>query len=205
MIFEEARDRLSVSRETFERLQIFVALLEKWNPKINLVAKSTLSDVWRRHILDSLQVYDVVDVKAKWTDIGTGGGFPGMICAILGKEKDPEVSFSCIESDQRKCAFLRTVVRECGVNCDIVNGRIENVAPQKADVLSARALAELKDLLLYSERHLSDGGVCVFQKGENWQKEVENAKRQWNFDYQPITSLTEPRAVLLRIEGVSRV
>lgn len=196
---------LNVSRETLERLEVFVRLLEKWNPKINLVAKSTLPEVWTRHIHDSAQVFDTVDVKGSWVDIGSGGGFPGIVCAILASEKQPDVQFSCIESDKRKCVFLRTAVRECGINCKIISDRIEHAEPQNANILTARALAELKDLLVFSERHLSRDGICVFQKGENWQKEVDNAKREWNFEYQTITSLTEPRAVLLRIEGVSRV
>ncbi|TMV07196.1 16S rRNA (guanine(527)-N(7))-methyltransferase RsmG [Ruegeria sediminis] len=195
---------LDVSRETFDRLSTFADLLERWNPKINLVSRNSLKDLWRRHILDSVQVFRCVEARGHWVDLGSGGGFPGMICAILAIDEAPDVRFTLVESDQRKSAFLRSAARECGASCTVLSRRIEAVEPLGADILSARALADLSDLLAYCERHLRDTGTALFPKGASWKKEVEDARNQWNFQVDPITSLTEPQAVILKIKGVSR-
>ncbi|MBK0326035.1 16S rRNA (guanine(527)-N(7))-methyltransferase RsmG [Rhodobacteraceae bacterium F11138] len=194
-----------VSRETLERLKIFESLVEKWNPKINLVSRRSLNDLWNRHILDSIQVFKVAERSGDWVDIGSGGGFPGLVVAILAKEKAPDQRVTLIESDQRKCVFLRTVARETGVLCRVLSERIEQVEPQKASVLSARALADLSSLLEFAERHLDKTGTALFPKGATWKKEVEDARKSWHFDVNPISSVTEEGSVVLRITGVSRV
>jgi 16S rRNA (guanine527-N7)-methyltransferase len=197
---------LDVSRETMERLKIFDATLQKWNPRINLVSRSTLPDLWTRHILDSIQVFKAVQQpNGHWLDIGSGGGMPGVIVAICAAEKDPALRVTLIESDQRKSAFLRTAARECGVSVNVISERIEAAEPQSADVLSARALADLSQLCEFSERHLKKEGLCIFPKGGNWKKEVDNASQQWRFEWEAITSLTEPQAVILKMKGVERV
>lgn len=206
MTVELLRNHFDVSRETMERLEIFAATLTKWNPKINLVSKRSLEELWSRHILDSMQVYSAVDGNAgAWLDIGSGGGLPGVIVGILSMEQDRIGTVRLMESDQRKCAFLRNVARECGVPLTVTCERIEQATPERADVLSARALADLSDLLLFSERHLKNGGTAVFPKGVSWKKEVDNALKQWRFEWEAITSLTEPEAVILKIRGVERV
>ena len=130
-----------VSRETFERLEKLQELLTKWNPRINLVSKATLDDAWERHILDSVQVFTALGRDFRhWTDIGSGGGFPGLVIAILMNEKNPDAKLTMIESDQRKCAFLRTVLRETGVSGTVLSKRIEQAEPQNADVVSARGV-----------------------------------------------------------------
>ncbi|WP_170451823.1 16S rRNA (guanine(527)-N(7))-methyltransferase RsmG [Ruegeria arenilitoris] len=197
-------DGLSVSRETFEKLSIFVNLLRKWNPKINLVSRSTLPEVWSRHIKDSIQVFHLVEPKNHWVDLGSGGGFPGLVCAILASETSPETEFTLVESDQRKSAFLRTVIRETKANCSVISKRIEVVDPLGADVLSARALADLTTLLSFCDRHLKEDGVAVFPKGATWKKEIDAAQREWSFTTEPANSLTDPQAVILKIKGVSR-
>ncbi|CUH79658.1 Ribosomal RNA small subunit methyltransferase G [Tritonibacter multivorans] len=197
---------LNVSRETMERLKTFDATLQKWNPRINLVSKSTIPDLWTRHILDSIQVFEAItDPKGHWVDIGSGGGLPGVIVAICAADKAPDLSVTLIESDQRKSAFLRTAARECGVKINVISERIEAAAAQSADILSARALADLSQLCEFSERHLKKDGVCIFPKGGNWKKEVDNALQQWRFEWEAITSLTEPQAVILKMKGVERV
>lgn len=197
---------LNVSRETIERLKIFDATLRKWNPRINLVSKSTIPDLWSRHILDSIQVFEATEQQTgHWVDIGSGGGLPGVIVAICAAEKAPELNVTLIESDQRKSAFLRTAARECGVKINVISERIEAAEPQFADVLSARALADLSLLCEFSERHLKKEGLCIFPKGGNWKKEVDNALQQWRFEWEAITSLTEPQAVILKMKGVERV
>ncbi|WP_170564039.1 16S rRNA (guanine(527)-N(7))-methyltransferase RsmG [Ruegeria atlantica] len=197
-------DDLDVSRETFERLTQYVELVKRWNPKINLVSRKSLEDIWNRHIKDSVQVYSCAGSFENWADLGSGGGFPGMVCAIMAIEDAPEARFTFVESDQRKSAFLRNVARECGAKCTVVSKRIEAVEPLNADVLSARALSDLRTLLSFCDRHLGKKGLALLPKGERWKKELEEAQEEWKFDVDPITSLTEPQAVILKIKGVSR-
>ena len=205
MTTEALLERLNVSRETLDRLKIFEQVLLKWNPKINLVSRNSLDDLWTRHIIDSVQVFRCVSPPNHWVDMGSGGGLPGVIVAIMAAEESPNTKVTLIESDQRKSAFLRTAARECGAKLTVISKRIEQADPQNADVLSARALADLSLLLEFSERHLSPTGTALFPKGANWKKEVDNARQRWRFDVEPITSLTEPDAVVLKIEGVARV
>lgn len=202
--FTPTPDSLSVSRETFDRLRLYVDLLKKWNPRINLVSRKTLVESWSRHILDSVQVFRQVDEFGHWADLGSGGGFPGLVCAVMAIETQPQARFTLVESDQRKSAFLRTVIRETGANCSVITGRIELAEPLNADVLSARALADLATLLSFCDRHLQKSGVALFPKGAIWKKELEDAQREWKFDAEPIKSLTEAQAVILKIKGVSR-
>lgn len=195
-----------VSRETSERLNIYRALLEKWNPAINLVAKSTISDAAQRHFADSAQVFDLAPPEVRsWVDLGSGGGFPGMVIAILAADLRPKMRVSLIESDMRKAAFLATVARETGVHATVLPERIETAPPQAAGVVSARALASVEKLLDYVARHLSPGGTALFLKGANHAAEVEAARTAWNFDVTSVPSRTDPQAVILKIEGVSRV
>ncbi|WP_037314710.1 16S rRNA (guanine(527)-N(7))-methyltransferase RsmG [Ruegeria halocynthiae] len=197
-------DGLDVSRETFDRLKTYVELVQRWNPKINLVSRNSLNEVWTRHILDSVQVYRCADSFDVWADLGSGGGFPGMVCAIMAIEEAPDARFVFVESDQRKSAFLRNVARECGAKCTVLSKRIEAVDPLNADILSARALADLPTLMSFCDRHLSYSGTALLPKGASWKKELEDTHEEWNFEAEPITSLTEPQAVILKIKGVSR-
>lgn len=196
---------MNVSRETSEKLKHYEATLRKWNPKINLVAKSTMDDLKTRHFEDSTQVFGRIPVKTrKLVDLGSGGGFPGLVIAIMAGEHGYPEQTTLIESDQRKSAFLRTVLRETGTQATVITERIEQAPPQDADVITARALTDLTGLLGHCERHLRPGGRAIFLKGRNWREEVEQAKIQWNFDLDTIQSLTEPDAVLLEIEGIER-
>lgn len=200
----QGRDGLDVSRETLERLERFAALLEKWNPRINLVSRNSLPHVWERHIVDSIQVFRCTKPAGHWVDLGSGGGFPGIIIAILAADEAPDLRVTLVESDQRKSAFLRTAARETGVTCDVIARRIEAVEPLQADILSARALADLDTLLGFAERHLKPAGMALFPKGATWEKECDAARKRWNFAAEAITSKTDPDAVILKIEGVSR-
>ena len=193
-----------VSRETLDRLRAFEALVRKWTRKINLVSKASVDDVWSRHILDSLQIYRMGPKEfSHWLDIGSGGGFPGIVVAIMAHGSGAKVTM--IESDARKCAFLRAALREVGVSGDVVTARIEEVAPMKADVLSARALADLSTLMTYAERHLSADGAALFAKGATWQQEVAAARSQWNFDLEAVKSDLVAESAILKISGASRV
>ena len=136
---------LNVSRETKARLEIYAELLRKWNPKINLVSKGTIDDLWSRHIIDSAQIYALACHPIEhWIDLGSGGGFPGLVIAIMAADRGSPGKTTLVESDARKCAFLRTVIRETGANATVMNERIEVLPSLEADILSARALGSLE-------------------------------------------------------------
>lgn len=196
---------LNVSRETLERLDLYESLLKKWNKSINLVSSSTISEARNRHFVDSAQIYNIAPKDWQiWCDMGSGGGFPGMVVAILAAELKPTASVFLLESDQRKSTFLRTVAREAGIKVQVISDRIEKIDPISADVVSARALASLENLLGFSERHLKKGGLALFPKGATWQQELEEAQRTWSFTHEVHKSVVELNSVILSIGGIAR-
>lgn len=196
---------IDVSRETLERLEVYVDLVRKWNPKINLVSKPSLDDIWQRHIADSVQLNNLAPSGDTWVDLGSGGGFPGIVLAILGLEAATDREFTLIESDHRKSTFLRTAIRELELKAQVLSQRIEEVPPLKADVLSARALADLDTLLGFASRHLHPAGTALFPKGETWEKEEHAAREQWSYSCEVIKSKTNPDAAILKIKDILRV
>jgi len=200
----EALRHLDVSRETLDRLDAFVEGLVKWNASINLVSRSTLDTLWVRHILDSAQLYDRRPTDAqRWADLGTGGGFPGLVIGILGAADG--LHMTCIEADIRKASFLRTTATAIGVPLNVLSRRIEDAPPQAADVVSARALAPLDTLLAHSQRHLRPGGHALVLKGRQWRDEVDRALANWAFDLETYVSRTDADSVVLSIGGIARV
>ncbi|MFG6564260.1 16S rRNA (guanine(527)-N(7))-methyltransferase RsmG [Sulfitobacter sp. 1A13421] len=197
-------NELDVSRETFEKLKAFAELVRKWNPKINLVSKSSLDDLWSRHILDSVQIFEPATSKGKWVDFGSGGGFPGIVVSILNQEEQ-RFDVVMVESDQRKSAFLRTAIRELDLAAKVKTERIEELECLEADVLSARALADLTKLLGFAELHLKPGGIALFPKGQSWQREDLEARRDWTYDLETVTSKTNSNAAILKIKDIARV
>jgi 16S rRNA (guanine527-N7)-methyltransferase len=197
---------LDVSRETLGRLELYESLLRKWNPAINLVSRTTLADAWSRHFVDSAQLLALAPVDAtSWVDLGSGGGFPGLVIAILAEELRPDLSVTLVESDQRKAAFLAEVARQTGVTVAVKAARAETLTPCNSDILSARALAPLKELLSLSMRHLKPSGVGLFLKGAQSGAEVAEALETFRFTLQKILSQTDPMAVILSVGGISRV
>ena len=165
-----------VSRETMDSLTKYVHILKKWNTTINLVSKDSLKDVWNRHILDSAQLFKFVNHDVKnWLDIGSGAGFPGLVVAILAKEKFRDLTFTLIESDKRKCVFLSEVVRELSLNVKTISKRIEDCSPQDADIISARALTQFEKLLSYFKYHSKNGSKGLFLKGKNVKSEIRES------------------------------
>ncbi len=206
---EEGRDAFAqetgVSRETMQRLDQFALLLRKWNPAINIVSGSTLDAVWSRHFSDSAQVFFLARAKGGvWADLGSGGGFPGLVVAILAGELAPDLAVTLVESDARKAAFLATVTRECGLRTQILTERIEATESLAAQFLSARALAPLQKLLEYAERHLASNGTAFFFKGATWRDEIDAARRIWRFDLTAQPSKTDQNSAVLQVRGVSR-
>ncbi|MEM9575618.1 MAG: 16S rRNA (guanine(527)-N(7))-methyltransferase RsmG [Pseudomonadota bacterium] len=188
-----------------EDLRRFQDLLLKWTPKINLISKSSIEAVWDRHILDSAQLVDFSKDAENWVDIGSGGGLPALVVAIHAKHSLPERCVTMVESDKRKGAFLRTAVRELGLNARVLTQRVEAVSPLNADVLSARALTDLTGLLTFAERHLHPGGTALFLKGETWEKEVQSARDSWSFSLNAHRSKTNEAAAILEIKEIMRV
>ena len=189
-----------VSRETAERVKLYAEMLEKWQARINLVGPETIPSLWSRHFLDSAQVFPLVPKSIhRLVDMGSGAGFPGLMLALLG---GPDVHL--IESDSRKCAFLREAARVTGTAVTIHNARIEQVAPLGADLVTARALAPLEKLLSWAERHLAEGGSCLFLKGKGAEDELTQAAKGWIFTHDRITSRTDPAGSILHLREVRR-
>lgn len=208
----EFASEFGVSRETLDRLQIYASLLAQWQKAINLVAPSTLGDVWRRHFADSAQLVRLAPPAARtWIDLGSGAGFPGLVAAILLAEREIRPRLTLIESDQRKCAFLREVARQTGVTVDILTTRIENTATQfnlhQGEIVSARALAPLTDLLRLASPYLSDRSVGLFLKGREAEAEVAAALESWHFEAELVPSVTDvsARVVVVRRFAGARV
>jgi 16S rRNA (guanine527-N7)-methyltransferase len=190
----------NVSRETLDRLIRYVELLTAWNARINLVGRNTLGDVWRRHILDSAQLYPHIPQGTRLLiDLGSGAGLPGLILSILGV---PEVHL--IESDARKAVFLREAARVTGAPAAVHALRIDRAKPLVAQVVTARALAPVAELLEISERFRTPDTICVFLKGENVQEELTEAVKQWNMTAHQSPSLSDPSGCILRLENISR-
>lgn len=191
------QDRLGVSRETAERLDLLAELVKKWNAKINLVSKNTVDDLFHRHILDSAQLWNLPTAEVHhWADLGSGGGFPGLVIGCLSEGR---FRVSLVESDSRKAAFLNEASRQLGLGCEIHNDRIEVISPMNADVVSARALAPLPKLLKLAERHLSENGECLFLKGAEVENELKEAAREWTMQVDRLSSLTVNGGTILRI------
>ncbi len=196
---------LGVSRETMDRLESYTVLLRKWNRTINLVSRNTLPVLWERHILDSAQIMAFCPEEARiWADLGSGAGLPGAIVAVLAAQFCPRLSVICVESDQRKAAFLQTAIRELGLRARVIAGRIEEIDPLEADVVSARALAPLPDLLAHASRHLKPAGRAIFLKGSGYLSEIERAREEWAFDIETVPSKTDRNGAILILGGIRR-
>ncbi len=189
---------VDVSRETSDQLEALVSTLVRWQKAINLVGRTTIEDVWARHVLDSAQLVPLIPAEAKsLADLGSGGGFPGLVLAALR----PDLDMTLIEVDARKAAFLGEASRRMGLKTPprIVIGRIEEAPAAKADVVTARALAPLSQLLGWADRHRTDTAICLFHKGKGWQAELTEAMKDWDIPCHPLNSITDRDAVILRI------
>lgn len=197
---------LDVSRETSEKLDSYVALIQKWNKAINLISRSSEADIWQRHIADSAQLAQHLPSGPRlWLDLGSGAGLPGIVLAIIAAEVAPSLRFELVEVDQRKATFLRQVSRELGLNVTVLTERIEALTPRLADVVSARALASLSDLCNFAERHLDADGIAVFLKGTGAEAEIEVARRKWSFNLESFPSKTSADALVLKLKKIRHV
>jgi 16S rRNA (guanine527-N7)-methyltransferase len=189
-----------VSRETLARLEAYAALLAQWNQRINLVSRDSLRDPWRRHFLDSAQLLPFVPEGIQsLVDLGSGAGFPGLVLAILGL-----AGIELIESDARKCAFLREAARIADAPVVIRHARIEAVPSREVDVVTARACAPLDRLLFIAQRFIAPHTICLFLKGERAGEELTAARRGWTMRAACHPSRADPRGVILKLEQIAR-
>lgn len=189
-----------VSRETLMRLETYLALLIRWQASLNLVGRSTLRDPWRRHFWDSAQLYPLIPRGASVVDLGSGAGFPGLVLAILGG-----LTVHLVEADQRKAAFLREAARATGTEVVLHVGRAERLEPVAAQIVTARALASVDDLLGLAGRWMQPGGLCIFLKGRQAAAELEIARQQWHVTADLIASQSDPDATILRLGDIAHV
>ena len=200
--------QFDVSRETLTSLLAYQALLGRWQQRINLVGPATLDDFWARHAADSAQLLALAGDQRIWLDLGSGGGFPGLIVAIMLTESGGHVHL--VESDGRKAAFLRTVIREVGVPASVHNRRAEELAMAgeaflaDVQVISARALAPLPDLLELVAPFFNSSTIALLHKGAGWQDELTRAEQCWNIDVEALPSRTHDAARVLCLRHLSR-
>ena len=206
--------KFDVSRETISRLENYVKLLLKWQKAVNLVGNSTLDDIWHRHIADSAQLVNIVNMSDSpvrpsiWLDIGSGGGFPGLVVASMMADKT-DMHFHLVESNARKCAFLSEVVRRLSLAVRVHNCRIEQCASipalQHLDYVSARALASTERLLELIEPLLHKKLVALFPKGDNVERELEQARKNWQFELVQHQSRSSVQGQVLEMRQIARV
>ncbi|PZP57503.1 MAG: 16S rRNA (guanine(527)-N(7))-methyltransferase RsmG [Micavibrio aeruginosavorus] len=192
---------INVSRETYEKIDIYKSLLEKWQKTINLVAPSTLPQAQIRHFDDSLQITELIPKDSLIYDIGSGAGFPGLVLAITG------IQVHLIESDQRKCQFLKTVSRETNIPVTIHNARVEAVNIPAPDILTARALASLEKLLEWTEKWWTENKKInlIFLKGFQIENEILEAQKEYSFDYSLYQSKTDENGRIIILTDIARI
>jgi len=198
-------EALEVPRETMARFDAYAALLAKWQARINLVGRGTLDALWSRHFLDSGQLLPVVrrtwagKIPGRWLDLGSGAGFPGLVLALLGAGE-----VHLVESDSRKCAFLRRAIRETGAPAVVLQGRVEALTPFAVDIVTARALAPLERLLGYAAPLLDQGAEAWLLKGRDWEKELTCCRQSWTVACEHYPSRTDSEGMILRVRSLAR-
>ena len=194
---------LNVSRETLNGFYEYKNLLSKWNKKINLVSKNTLVDIWVRHFLDSGQIIKHVEASGKrWVDLGSGAGFPGLVVALLLRDRKIDCDLVLVEKNPKKCLFLNEVMRKLNLSAEVVNDNIYALEPLKADILTTRAFSELNNLIEIAFRHRKEDGICLFLKGENYMIELDKTLNYWFFDYDIVDSLSSPSGKIIRVKKI---
>jgi 16S rRNA (guanine527-N7)-methyltransferase len=207
--FQQAERLLHVSRETWAAFDHYVRRLVEWQHAQNLVSASTIDQVWTRHIVDCAQIFQLAPLTGNWLDVGSGAGLPGLIGAIYARfeRAGEDCQFVLVESNRRKCAFLRTICRELELNCVVVPQRIESLQtsdfPQISH-LSARAVAALPQLLAWGAVFFATGADAYLQKGRDYSAEVENASHAFDFDLVCYDSIVEENSVILHLSDIRR-
>lgn len=189
-----------VSRETFERLEHFESEFKRWNSRINLAAPSTLNQLWERHILDSAQIAPLAPTALRWLDLGSGGGFPGAIMAIILRER-PGAYIDLVESNNKKAAFLKSVLGFLGAPATVHVSRIEQAVGrvEQPEIVTARALAPLPLLLKLASPWLLTGATALFHKGRDYAAEVDESRTSYGFDLVQHVSRIDSESRILEI------
>lgn len=188
---------MNVSREVDLKIKTFVELIHKWNKVINLVSANSLGDIYDRHINDSLQLVQYLNINDRIIDIGSGGGFPGVIVAICGVK-----NVSLVESDSRKCSFLRQVAKLASAEVKVINSRIEEMKNETCDVIIARGFSSINKIFEYTV-HLNNTKYLLL-KGKSVNKEIEEAQNEWLFQYKLHDSITSNDGKVVEIFNVIR-
>ena len=198
-IREALISKARVSHETLVRLDAFVDLLRQWQLRTNLIAPSTLDEVWSRHILDSAQLLQIVPDARLWVDLGSGGGFPGLVIACA--MQDVQGHIHLVESNSKKASFLRHVAVSLQLPCTVHAERIETILPRLPvpDVVTARALADLDTLLSLASSLLKRGAIGLFPKGRDHALELTKAAEHWHFSSRLHESVTDRHARVVEI------
>ncbi len=203
---EDFCGEMNVSHETLDRLKIYAALLERWQSKMNLVGPGSMDEMWRRHFFDSAQLLPLVRAahpekeNLLWLDLGSGAGFPGLVLAILGAGE-----MHLVESNRRKCTFLRQVIRETDAPAVVHNARIEDLPAMTPDVITSRALAEVENILELAEGFLGAHTEIWLLKGQHIEKELTRATISWNIQVEKHPSRSDPSGTVLCLKGIQRV
>ena len=203
---EEFLKTYNVSRETYQKLSEFVKILTEWQEKMNLVSRQSLPNIWTRHIADSLQLYQMLNNDAKEVyDIGSGAGFPAIVLAISALTENRKTHFKLIESITKKTVYLNDVKEKLGLNnVEILNNRCENLSLKPADFITARAVANLSKLFLFSAPFTNKNTVLLFPKGKTYMQELIDAKQNWVFDVQIKQNIVEDEGVVLIVSNLRK-
>ncbi len=203
---EEFARQAGVPRETLEKCRIYLQLLEKWQHSHNLVGRTTLADPWRRHFLDSAQLLQRFREEHPsrdgliWLDLGSGAGFPGLVLALLGAGE-----VRLVESNGKKCSFLRQVIRLTGAKATVYQERIGHLKPFRADLITCRALAPISQILAYGEGFCGKGTEYWLLKGAAAQRELTEACKYWKLDWRSFPSASDDSGAVLRLRECKRV
>lgn len=199
-------DTYNVSRETYQKLERLVALLNEWQAKFNLVSNNSLPEVWQRHIADSAQLFKYLNKQVDSVyDVGSGAGFPALVLAVMAQEQYPSMKFTLIESITKKTLYLNEVKTVLNLsNVTVLNKRTEDVLLPPADVITARAVASLDKLLGYVFKFTNRQTKLIFPKGKSYREELETAAKLWNFKLEVCKNETSADGVVLLLENLRR-
>ena len=160
-------------------------------------------DIWERHLLDSGQIIKNVEASGKkWVDVGTGAGFPGLVVALLLRDRKIDCDLVLVEKNPKKCFFLNEIIRKLNLSVEVVNDNIYTLEPLNADILTARAFSELNNLMEIAFRHRKKEGICLFLKGENYKIELDKTLNNWFFDYDVVDSLSNSSGKIIRVKKI---
>ena len=190
-------NQFKINDDQYRKINTFLKILKEWNQKFNIVGNSTLKNPLKSHIIDSIQTTTFIKNKmSKIIDLGTGGGLPGIVLSIVGYEK-----ITLIDSNSKKINFINHVIKELNLNAKTINSRIENIKNSNFTFIVSRALARLEMLISYSSRLSNPSTTLIFHKGENYLKELNDAKKFWVFNHQMAQSISDERGKILIIKN----